>query len=222
MPPPERPRLLRCARTRRPLRRLARGAARRAAARDQDPGGLWARRQAVPGVPDERFGAPADVADFTGLLPATCAGFLAHRRAEEIDPRSLQRALSALRSLARYLERIGAGRASAFSALRSPRAGRRSEAAPRSPTPRPFRRPTSATARRAIPGFSRAMPPCWRCATARACASARRFRSARRDAPIGEIDQLTIIGKGGKTRVAPVIAPVRAAIEAYLAHAPIR
>src|ERR1700722_15949882 len=74
---------------------------------------------------NEGFGGPAEVGDFTGLLPADLRGFLAHRRAEEIDPRSLQRALSALRSLARYLERIGAGRASAFSALRSPRAGRR-------------------------------------------------------------------------------------------------
>ncbi|MFZ2103780.1 MAG: site-specific integrase, partial [Roseiarcus sp.] len=35
---------------------------------------------------NERFGAPPDVADFTGLLPADLRGFLAQRRAEEIDP----------------------------------------------------------------------------------------------------------------------------------------
>ena len=42
----------------------------------------------------------------------------------------------------------------------------------------------------------------------------------RADAPIGAVDAVTIVGKGGKTRSAPIIAPVRAAIEAYLALCP--
>ena len=168
----------------------------------------------------ERFGAAADLADFTGLAPADLRGFLAHRRSEEIDPRSLQRALSALRSLARRLERVGAGRASAFSALRSPRAGRR--------LPRPLAIADAKAVSTTDVRHGEARDP-WILARDAAvlalCYGAGlRISEAlgirRREAPIGEIDQLTVVGKGGKTRVAPVIAPVRAAVEAYLAQCP--
>ena len=73
----------------------------------------------------EHFGATPDVDAFVALTPADLRAFLARRRAEKIDPRSLQRALSALRSFARFCDRRGVGRVSAFAALRSPRAGRR-------------------------------------------------------------------------------------------------
>ena len=55
----------------------------------------------------ERFGAPPGIADFTDCAPADLRAFLARRRAEGIDGRSLQRALSALRSLARHIARDG-------------------------------------------------------------------------------------------------------------------
>jgi len=168
----------------------------------------------------ERFGEPAGVAGFTGLLPADLRSFLARRRADEIDPRSLQRALSALRSLARYLERVGAGRASAFSALRSPRAGRR--------LPRPLAvadaRAVSTTAIR--DGEARDPWILARDAAVLALCYGAGLRisealSIRRDAaPVGDVDQVRIIGKGGKTRVAPVIPVVRAAVADYLAGCP--
>jgi integrase/recombinase XerC len=169
---------------------------------------------------NERFGAPAALADFTSLAPADLRGFLAHRRSEEIDPRSLQRALSALRSLARRLERVGAGRASAFSALRSPRAGRR--------LPRPLAIADAKAVSTTDVRDGEARDP-WILARDAAvlalCYGAGlRISEAlairRREAPVGEIDQLTVVGKGGKTRVAPVIAPVRAAVAAYLAQCP--
>ncbi len=40
------------------------------------------------------------------------------------------------------------------------------------------------------------------------------------DAPIGETDAVTIVGKGEKTRSAPIIPPVRTAIEDYLSLCP--
>jgi hypothetical protein len=55
----------------------------------------------------ERLGAPASVGEFSAFAPADLRAFLAARRAEGIDPRSLQRALSALRSLARQVVRDG-------------------------------------------------------------------------------------------------------------------
>jgi integrase/recombinase XerC len=172
------------------------------------------------GFLNERFGAPAGVADFTGLAPADLRGFLARRRAEEIDPRSLQRALSALRSLARYLERIGAGRASAFSAIRSPRVGRR--------LPRPLgiadAKAVATTEIRA--GEAREPWILARDAAVLALCYGAGLRIGEalsiraKDAPVGEIDEIRVVGKGGKTRVAPIIATVREAIAAYLALCP--
>ncbi|MGB3583752.1 MAG: site-specific integrase, partial [Roseiarcus sp.] len=51
----------------------------------------------------ERFGAPPGIADFTDCAPADLRAFLARRRAEGVDGRSLQHALSGLRSLARHI-----------------------------------------------------------------------------------------------------------------------
>ncbi len=42
----------------------------------------------------------------------------------------------------------------------------------------------------------------------------------RADAPVGERDAVSVVGKGRKTRSAPVIAPVKQAIEDYLALCP--
>src|ERR1700733_8198092 len=52
---------------------------------------------------ETRFGAPPGVADFTDCAPGDLRAFLAHRRAEAVQGRSLQRALSALKSLARQI-----------------------------------------------------------------------------------------------------------------------
>jgi integrase/recombinase XerC len=62
------------------------------------------------GFLNERFDAPPTIADFIGLAPADLRAFLARRRADGVEGRSLMRALASLRSLARYLERNGAGR----------------------------------------------------------------------------------------------------------------
>jgi len=168
----------------------------------------------------QRLGHAPAASDFAVLKPADLRAFLAARRAEGIDARSLQRALSALRGLAKYLERAGAGRASAFSALRSPKAGRR--------LPRPL---SAADARAVADVETRAgeIREPWilaRDAAALALCYGAGLRISealsikRGDAPIGAVDEVRIAGKGGKTRLAPVIAPVRAAIEDYLARCP--
>src|SRR5271170_7137532 len=167
-----------------------------------------------------RLGRAPDADDFASLKPTDLRAFLASRRAGGIDARSLQRALSALRSLAKYLERVGAGRTSAFSALRSPKAGRR--------LPRPLS-PDDARAVADVATRAGETRDPWilaRDAAVLALCYGAGLRisealSIRRDdAPIGDVDQLTILGKGGKIRVAPVIAPVRATLEAYLAQCP--
>jgi integrase/recombinase XerC len=168
----------------------------------------------------KRLGRAPSAGDFAALKPADLRAFLALRRADGIDARSLQRALSALRGLAKYLERVGAGRASAFSALRSPKAGRR--------LPRPL---AAADARAMADVETRAgeIREPWilaRDAAALALCYGAGLRIGealsirREDAPVGAVDELRVTGKGGKTRIAPVIAPVRRAIEDYLKACP--
>ena len=168
----------------------------------------------------ERFEAPPAVADFVGLVPGDLRAFLARRRSEEIDGRSLQRALSALRSLARHLEREGDGAASAFGAIRAPRAARR--------LPRPL---AIADAKRVASADARAGEPRDPWILARDAAvlalcygAGLRISEAlairRTDAPIGDVEAINVLGKGGKTRGATIVKPVRAAIEDYLRLCP--
>ena len=168
----------------------------------------------------ERLGAPAGVGEFSALAPADLRAFLASRRAEGIDPRSLQRALSALRSLARSIEREGGGAASALGAVRAPRAARR--------LPRPL---PVADAKAVVTTAARQGDPREPWILARDAAvlalcygAGLRISEAlsikRRDAPTGAVEALTIVGKGAKTRRAPIIAPLRQAVEDYLKLCP--
>ena len=168
----------------------------------------------------ERFGSPAGIADFTDCAPADLRAFLARRRAEGIEGRSLQRALSALRSLARHIAREGGETASALSAIRAPKAARR--------LPRPLSAPDARAVATTAPREGEAREP-WILARDAAvlalCYGAGlRISEAlsirRADAPIGAVEAITIVGKGKKTRSAPIIAPVRKAVEGYLSLCP--
>ena len=168
----------------------------------------------------ERFGAPPGIADFTDCAPGDLRAFLARRRAAGIEGRSLQRALSALRSLARHIAREGGETASALGAVRAPKAARR--------LPRPLSAPDARAVATTAPrqGEAREQWILARDAAALALCYGAGLRISealsirRADAPIGAIEAITIVGKGKKTRSAPIIAPVRKAVEDYLALCP--
>jgi integrase/recombinase XerC len=168
----------------------------------------------------ERFGAPPGVADFTDCAPSDLRAFLAHRRAEGVDGRSLQRALSALKSLARHIARENGQTAAALAAVRSPKAARR--------LPRPLSPPDAKAVTTTALREGEAREP-WVLARDAAvlalCYGAGlRISEAlsirRADAPVGETDAVTIVGKGQKSRAAPIIPPVRKAVEEYLKLCP--
>jgi integrase/recombinase XerC len=167
-----------------------------------------------------RVEAPPTIADFVSLAPADLRAFMAARRADGVESRSLLRALAALRSLARRLEREGAGRASAFSTIRAPRPARSL------PKPLGVGEARAVADPRSRDGEAREAWILARDAAVLALLYGAGLRIAealsirRRDAPIGDADSVTIIGKGQKTRSAPVIAPVRAQIEDYLSLCP--
>ena len=167
-----------------------------------------------------RNGGPLTIDDFTGLTPADLRAFLARRREQEVEQRSLQRALSALRSLAAHIEREGHGRTPALGALRMPKTKRS--------LPKPL---TVADARRVADADLRAGEPRDPWILARDAAAlallygaglriAEALSLTRGQAPVGDVDEISVIGKGRKTRSAPIIPAVRRAVENYLALCP--
>ncbi len=168
----------------------------------------------------KRFGAPPTIGDFADCAPADLRAFLAYRRTEGVEGRSLQRALSALKSLARHIARESGQTAAALGALRAPKSGRR---LPRPLTAADAKAMTTTALRE---GEEREPWVLARDAAVLALCYGAGLRISealsirRADAPIGETETVTIVGKGQKSRSTPVIPPVRRAIEDYLALCP--
>lgn len=168
----------------------------------------------------EHLGARPDAEALRALQPADLRAFLAKRRNDGLENRSLLRALAAVRNFMRYLEKKGLAKTDFFSAVRAPK--------------KPHSIPkalTIADARDLIDPEQRAGESREAWVLARDAAvlallygAGLRISEAlsimRAEAPIGRADRVTIAGKGGKTRTLPVIEPVRHAIEAYLAICP--
>jgi integrase/recombinase XerC len=167
----------------------------------------------------DHLGGRPDLASFAELKPADLRAFMAKRRSEGIESRSLMRALAALRSFARHLEREGKGKAAAFIAVRTPKIARSL------PKPVPVRAAMDMMDVGTRAGETREP---WVLARDAAVigllyGAGLRISEAlglkRRDAAKG-FDSLTVIGKGAKTRSVPVIRPVAEAIDAYLQLCP--
>jgi integrase/recombinase XerC len=169
----------------------------------------------------ERLGHPAAIADFLAVGPSDLRAFLSTRRQTGLANRSLLRSLAGMKSFARFLERENYGQTPALLAVRTPKSVRS--------LPRPLR---IDEARRvaAADAESESLDP-WICARDTAVlallyGAGLRISEAlgvcRRDAPAGGQDQLRVVGKGQKTRMVPIIEPVRRAVEAYMAACPYR
>jgi integrase/recombinase XerC len=158
--------------------------------------------------------------DFAALAPSDIRAFMANRRREGIENRSLVRIMSGIRSFARHLERAGKAPAAAFSAVRTPKTART--------LPKPL---ASRDARQLADLQVHLNPktPTWigaRDAAVLAVLYGAGLRIsealgiARHEAPVDNHDTIRVTGKGGKTRLVPIIAPVRRSIEHYLTVCP--
>ena len=165
-------------------------------------------------------GANPTIADFCAIRPSVVRDFMAERRAQGVESRSLLRGLAGVRSFARHLERNGHGQASALNAVRTPKIARS--------IPKPL---TAADACEVADPATRAgeARPQWVLARDAAVlgllyGAGLRISEAlsltREGAPIGAIDQITVVGKGRKLRSVPVIGPVRDAIADYITLCP--
>jgi integrase/recombinase XerC len=163
-----------------------------------------------------------DMKQLLSLSSRDVRAFLAARRGEGVGSRSLARTLSALRMFYKFLERRGIGKNDAIRAVSLPKL-------PHS-VPKPLTAP-KATA--LVDGADIMSPnaPEWIAARDTAVlallyGSGLRISEAlslqRKDAPIKGRDMLRVHGKGGKTRVVPVLPIVREAVERYLALCPMK
>ena len=164
-------------------------------------------------------GESLSAGDMAGVSPAELRAYLAHRRDGErpLSARSVSQALSAVRGFHNFLDRrLGIPNA-ALSLVKGPKV--------RPSAPRPV---TEDQARGLIAEAAcdpdregweavrdeAVLTLLWGCGLRISEA----LSLKRSDAPLG--DSLRILGKGSKTRIAPVLPAVREAVDAYLAALP--
>jgi integrase/recombinase XerC len=166
----------------------------------------------------EHLGGRPTLKQLAKLTPADIRAFMAARRGTGAGNRSLMRALAGTRSFARFLERNGKGKVGALAAVRTPK------------LPKTLPKPLAASAAKEMTGIdARAGEERETWVLARDAAvlallygSGLRISEAlglkRKDANGG--DALTVLGKGSKTRMVPVLPQVAKAIADYIALCP--
>jgi integrase/recombinase XerC len=144
------------------------------------------------------LGEPPGVEAILGLKPLDIRAFLAARRMEAVQSRSLMRQLAALRSFARHLEREGLSASSAVAVTDVET--RASE------NRKPWILARDAAVLSLLYGAGLRISEA--------------LGLQRRDAPIHGTDAITVTGKGGKMRSVPVIPAIQRAVEEYLRLCP--
>jgi integrase/recombinase XerC len=166
----------------------------------------------------EHMGGAPSLKQLAKITPADVRAFMAARRGDGAGNRTLMRGLAGARSFARYLERDGKGKVGALAAIRTPKL-------PRS-LPKPL---AIADAKRMSDVEMRAGETREPWIIARDAAvlgllygSGLRIAEAlslrRNQAPVPGIgDQITVTGKGNKSRMVPVLPQVARLIADYVA-----
>ena len=163
----------------------------------------------------DHLGQPASKFDFASLAASDFRSFMAMRRNNEIESRSLARQLSAIRSFFRHAERNGHFKCAALSAIRAPKIAHS--------VPRPL---TEEQSQRIATGNVLDQAEAWVAARDQAVLCLLYGCGLRISEALGltvkqaEENPLVIIGKGGKTRLAPMVPVAIDAIANYRKLAP--
>lgn len=160
---------------------------------------------------------PPRLSDISTLRPADLRGFLAQRRKGGAGARTLGRGLAGLRSFLRYLERSGLANAAGAAAVRSPKQ-------PKS-LPKPL---TDREALNVVTKDAQLAEEPWVAARNAAVLTllygcGLRISEALDLTPgdfAGTPSSLRITGKGGKTRIVPLMTVAREAVATYLKLCP--
>lgn len=158
-------------------------------------------------------GGPPGIADIKELRPADLRGFLAQRRNDGAGPRTLGRGLAGVRSLLRFLERQGLVNAAGSAALRAPKQ-------PKS-LPKPL---TAVDAKRVVSAGEQLAEEPW-IAARNAAVLTLLYGSGLRISEALNLSGaelandgdtvLRVTGKGGKTRLVPVLPVALQAVAEY-------
>src|SRR5690606_3578082 len=160
-------------------------------------------------------GGPVPLATLSDMRAADIRAFMAARREENLTSRSLARALSAIKSFFRFLEREGAMSTEALNVVRAPKQ-------PKS-LPKAL---TVAEAKATIATTGEMEEREWVAARDMAVLSLCYGAGLRISEALAltradlDSDVLRVTGKGNKTRMVPLIAPVQASIETYVKLCP--
>ena len=193
------------------------GAERRMSVKTLDAYGRDVRQ--FLGFLTEHLGRRVTLSALARLAPADVRAFMAARRAGGIGSRSLMRTLAGARSFARFLERDGKGKVAALAAVRAPKVGKT--------LPKPL---SVASAKRVADADLRAGEEREPWVLARDAAvlallygCGLRISEALGLKPkdvAGDRDALTVIGKGNKTRMVPLLPQVGQLVADYAALCP--
>jgi len=166
-------------------------------------------------------GEPVTLSALAAIEPRDVRAFMASRRAGGIGSRSLMRSLAGARSFARFLERNGKGKVGALSAVRAPKVPKTL------PKPIGIRAAKQLTETDLRAGEEREPWVLARDAAVLALlyGSGLRISEAlgltREAVPLpGKGDAITVIGKGNKTRMVPVLPRVLELIAEYVSLCP--
>ena len=161
------------------------------------------------------WGGPAGIAALGRITTTDMRAWMSSERAQGLAARSLARRLSAVKSFYRWLYDTHAIEAPSVSAMRGPRLKAR------------LPRPVSADAAKALIDQASQSRADWRAARDAAVLSmlygcglriSEALSLRQSDAPLADVLRMT--GKGGKTRLVPVLPIVRDAVEAYRTACP--
>jgi integrase/recombinase XerC len=158
-------------------------------------------------------GGPPGLADIADLRPSDLRAFLSKRRGGGAGARTLGRGLAAIRSFLRFLERRGLASAAGAAALRAPKQSKS--------LPRPL---TAADARRVVSSSEQIADDPWIAARNAAVLTLLYGSGLRISEALGlsgtdlagpDDTILRIVGKGGKTRLVPVLPVALRAVAEY-------
>ena len=171
--------------------------------------------QQFAGFLQEHLGGAADVAELETLALSDFRSFMAKRRTAGIEARSLARQMSSLRSFFRFAEARQHFHNKAYGAVRSPKLAHA--------IPRPL---SIATAGKVVGDEDMAHDVPWIAARDKAVLTLLYACGLRISEALAlsrnqlKDDPLIIKGKGGKTRLVPLLPQAKAAIEHYLTLLP--
>jgi integrase/recombinase XerC len=167
----------------------------------------------------EHTGEQPALASFAALGATDIRAFLARRAAANVTRSSTARGLSVLRNFFRFLDRRGLVRNAALASVRTPR---RAVLVPKALSVDDAARSLEAVAEFASePWIARRDAAILTLLYGCGLRLAEALSLTRRAAPLAP-GAMTILGKGGKQRVVPVLPAVAEAVAAYLASCPYR